>query len=61
MADKMDGGYPGHDEGTNRPPNVPSTVFTGSGATFAPLSGGVDGGTTQKNDLGTTGIAEGSK
>lgn len=58
MADK---GFPGHDEGTNRPPNVPSTVFTGSGATFAPLSGSVDNTINSKGSLGSTGKPEGGE
>lgn len=61
MADKMTGGFPGHDEGTNRPPNVPAGVYQSSPGTFAPLSSGVDGGTTQKNNLGTTGKPEGGE
>lgn len=60
MAEKS-GGFKGHDEGSNGPaPNAPSTVFQG-GSTFAPLSGEVSGGTTQKNDLGKSGKAEGSE
>lgn len=55
------GAYPGHDEGSNGPaPNAPATVLTG-GSTFAPLQGGVTGGTTSKNNLGTTGKPEGGE
>lgn len=61
MADKDNGGFPGHDEGTNRPPNVSGNVYVSSGSTFAPLAGGVDGGTTQKNSLGTSGKADGQE
>lgn len=62
MANNSNGGFPGHDEGSNAPaPNAPSTVFTGSGSTFAPLQGGVTGGTTSKNSLGTTGKPEGGE
>ena len=58
MADK-DMGFAGHDEGSNGSPVA--NCFTGSGGTFAPLDQGVSGGTTEKNPLGTTGKAEGSK
>jgi len=59
MADSKS--FPGHDEGSNGPaPNAPATVFQG-GSTFAPLQSGVTGGTTSKNNLGTTGKAEGSE
>ncbi len=55
------GGFKGHDEGSNGPaPNAPATVLQG-GSTFAPLQGGVSGGTTNKNNLGTTGKPEGGE
>lgn len=61
MAMNNTGSYPGHDEGSNGPaPNAPATVFEG-GSTFAPLQGGVTGGTTNKNNLGTTGKPEGGE
>lgn len=50
--------FPGHDEGTNKAPNAP---FLDSPATHAPLQADVSGGTTVKNDLGTTGKPEGGK
>jgi hypothetical protein len=49
--------YDGHDEGSNGSPV--KDVFTGSGATFAPMDQGVSGGTTQKNPLGSSGKADG--
>lgn len=61
MADKMTGGFAGHDEGSNGPaPNAPATVLQG-GSTFAPLQGGAVGGTNVRNNLGTTGKPEGGE
>lgn len=61
MADSKNGGFPGHDEGTNRPPGDSGKVFTGSGSTFAPLSSTVDSTINQKGSLGSTGKAEGQE
>lgn len=54
------GAFPGHDEGSNRPPNAPDSVLTG-GSTFAPLSSSVDSTINQKGSLGTTGKPEGGE
>lgn len=56
MADNK-GGFPGHDEGTNKPPNA---SFYDSPGTFAPLQTDTSSVNT-KSDLGTTGKVEGSK
>lgn len=50
--------FPGHDEGTNK---ANDASFLQSPATHAPLQSDASGGTTVKNDLGTSGKAEGSK
>ena len=55
-----DKGFPGHDEGTNRPPNAGEGMLQG-GSTFAPLSSSADAGTTVKNSLGTSGKPEGGE
>lgn len=59
--DNKSGGFPGHDEGSNKPPNAPSGVYQSGSGTYAPLSSTVDGGTTQKNSLGSTGKADGQE
>lgn len=61
MADSKNGGFPGHDEGTNRPPNVPSNVFVSSGSTFAPLQSGNANPVNVKTDQGNTGKPEGGE
>lgn len=60
MSDSKNGAFPGHDEGTNRPPNAPASVFTG-GSTFAPLASAPGDTINQKGSLGSTGKAEGGE
>jgi len=60
MPDK-NGSYPGHDEGTNRPPAGADGTFTSSGSTFAPLAGGDENPVNVKTNQGQTGKPEGGR
>lgn len=58
MADKM-GGFPGHDEGTNKPNNAPAGYS--SPATHAPLQSDSSNPVNVKTETGTTGKPEGGR
>jgi len=61
MADSKNGGFPGHDEGTNRPPNVPRQCIREFGFHVCSAQQRNENPVNVKTPTGNTGKVEGQE